>query len=193
MLLLKRTPLQQIKKEVSRELYARVSKFLNTPKVGRFKPEDADKELELDICKELFGSDNEIIPPYTLVEEFAEIDAYINGEGVQIKCRNDSNFLTLEDYKTKKNGERTSWVDRNDAQYTIFVSTSYEPCLIYSIYETSDLKRLLKHLRSTKNGETMNTRDFVWLNTYFRNWEYYQYNVMNKDTTIESAIYKVLI
>jgi len=192
MLLLQRTQNPQTK-EVSRELYTRVSKFLKTPKIGRFKATDADKDLELSICKELFELSNHVLPPKDLSEEFAEIDAYINGEGVQIKCRNGSNFLTLEDYKTRSTGERTSWVDRNMSQYTVFVFTTYEPCLTYCIYETSDLKRLLNLLRKAKSGEQITKLDEHWLDIYFKNWKYYEYSVLDKNKSTECALYKVLI
>lgn len=180
-------------KRVSRELYKKVSNFLNTPKVGKFKPADADKSLELELCKELFDDTYQIFPPDTLDEEFAEIDAYVDGESVQIKCRNDSNFLTLEDYKTRSNGELTSWVDRNKAQYTLFVFANCENYLTYYLYETSDLKRLLKQLRRHKLGETISERDLQWLNCYFKDWEHYQYSILDKGESNESAIFRILI
>lgn len=179
--------------EVSRELYTRVSDFLNTPKIGKFKSTDADKNLELDICRELFGIQSQVLPPTSLDEEFAEIDAYVDGESIQIKCRNDSNFLILEDYKTRSNGEKTSWVDRNVAQYTLFVNTNYEPCLRYCIYETSDLKRLLILLRAHRLKQEISEKGLQWLNKYFKNWKYNKYITLNKGRPTESAIYKILI
>jgi hypothetical protein len=189
--------LPKSKKEfsVSRELVIEFSKFMNTPRFHRYKEDDSNKSLEYKICEEIFGKCL-IRPPVSLDEEFAEIDCYINGEALQVKCRNDKQFLILEDYKTQSNGEKTSWVDRSVAQYTLIVCPGNNiDTLSVKLFETQDLQRLLKliRLKDKDSSFEFNPIDIDWLNTYFPEWKYFVPQIVCPGKKNESKLFKISI
>lgn len=171
--------------QVSTALWEACKDFLSIDRKRAFKENDASKELEMDLCKALFPNE-QLDLPNNQQEEFKEIDLWISGESVQIKCRSSRSFMTLEDFKTTSTGGKTSWVDRSVAQYTIFITPVDDSSLKYFIYETSDLKRLLNILRYHRNKEPLHFLDKCWVNNYFPKWEDSTYNIYDS-----SAIFKV--
>lgn len=180
---------------ISKDLYSRLSQFLSKDFSHRYVEGDSDKSLEIDLCKAIVGDHKQVSEPKDLIEEFNEIDCWIDGESVQIKCRNKKDFLILEDYKLKTNGEKTSWVDRSVAQYTIFIYLGAAPHIYYYIYETQDLKRALRNLRNWRDNKALDTEmDLLWMNKFFPGWDWeYNYKICNKNTDIESGIFKLLL
>lgn len=177
---------------IDKDLYKRCRSFLQKDRSRRYQAQDSDKDLEFDILKSIFSKNWDLRAPRNLQEEYSEIDAYLCGESIQLKCRSDIKYLTLEDYKTTRTGEKTSWVDRSIAQYTLFVEIAYPPYLNYILYETSDLKRLLNLLRERERSE-FDEIDLIWLNKFFPNWQFSAKSISTTSDGMTSSIYKVLI
>ena len=180
--------------KVPAELYGRCNRFLNKGFQGRYQDGDSDKELEIDICKYVFPDANRFCGPRDWSEERDEVDVWVNGEAVQIKCRSQIDHLILEDYKLRSDGEKTSWIDRSIANHTVIVSPAHAPYLKTVIYDTRDLKRLLEGLRVLKSfGPDVLDEEFAyWADLYFPNWKLFTYKVKEAKTNSEHAIFDIL-
>lgn len=158
--------------EVNSELYKTFTQFLSIPRDQYFKQNDADKNLELDLCKVFFKDANRFSAPTNWQEECSEVDVWVDGIPVQVKCRGSKNHLYLEDYKIRSNGQKTSWVDRCEAKYVLFVYPNSILHLDFVLYDAVDLKIVLNTLRQKDN---LHEERLYWLDNFLPNWKFAEY------------------
>lgn len=154
--------------EVSPELFKQVKDVLGR-KGGRTTENDVNKELEEALCRAFFSKDGvtaEVTSAPADEDIRHDIDCYVNGHAVQVKCRR-NDHLTLEDGKTRNLRRYPGWLDRSKAEYYLFVWPEYENHLMGRYIIGADLKRLLNILRNNQFGGIATDEDKRWVD---ENW-----------------------
>lgn len=167
-------------------LYRSFTNFLNRDFFDFFTAKYLDKELEVNLCKTFFQNCKSFATPESLEQEFNEIDVFVDGVPVQVKCRSKSNLLILEDYKLNGYNEKTSWVDRNQSYYTLFCSSPYAGCIEFRLFDSRELKELLKVLREKQfKGISPSTTVCKRLDLQYKFWKDYNYIEFKRSAIFE--------
>jgi hypothetical protein len=130
-----------------------LSRFLKQTgaKSGAANDNDVDKQLEIDLCKYFYKTDN--VKDVSKIQDFQGIDCLVNDTlTVQVKCHSDKAFI-IED---KKLNRQNVWipgnVDRCNAKIFLNVYPNEKGELVFEEFQTTEVKQVLEICRMFYRG-----------------------------------------